>query len=439
MVLSHLQRDYYERSGLLHGDDDPTKFKSEVSRLSLTCKRWSLVLRPYLFRIIRLQKRDDLRFLLTMVKSSLSGWLADDLLIVKIMVKGAAQPRLSSSFWKDLRENLPAVKTLQFAGESAVHDTLFPWRERISLGILTHIQAIVIKDFHFPSLSSLFRLLNSLPSLSLALLFHVKWPNRSHEFQIAPPRCLMSTSNAKTLLSSDCTDNRLFTWFFAGMSTRWVFPAQERRLDQFEGLSMPPAVSTIIGLVDKFFDEDDGILAVEIQDAKGKPPDAGHRVSVALTACIDKYAFCIMVFGPGGSDAKFSLGIVTVPPPASDEERDIEHAHEHNWPLHMIAFGFDEPSSFPELDPDEWATVDGLLSQSPYLHSLDLFCGNNVPKEGFNELVDVIRSELPSVGAKIRGWYGPHVSDGREMASELFGTGWRGKQFMQSISKLYGY
>ena len=211
MILSHIQRNW-----------QPWSPKSESSRLSLVCKRWSSVLRPCLFFGITLRTREDLSFLLSIVKSPLSRWLADSLFFIKIEMKEveAHQPRLSSSFWKDIREHLPATKTLQFKGPPS--DRLFPWRDRIFLHTYTHIQAMCICDFIFPSSSSLLRLLSSLPSLQLVCMSDVAWPgeaSRLDKFRLlqAPPQCPMSIPNAKTFISHFCTDDRFPTWLFAGM------------------------------------------------------------------------------------------------------------------------------------------------------------------------------------------------------------------------------
>ena len=130
---------------------------------------------------------------------------------------------------------------------------------------------------------------------------------------------------------------------------------------------------------------------------------------------------------------------MTVPPPTPDEAHGDEPNREHHWTLHRVAFGLYKLTSFPELSGDDWATINDLLSQSPYLHSIDLFCGNNVPENDFNGLVEAVRSKLPTVGDKVHGSYGHEVSDGREMVPELFGIEWRRQQLAQLITNEFSH
>ena len=150
---------------------------------------------------------------------------------------------------------------------------------------------------------------------------------------------------------------------------------------------------------------------------------------------IDQYVFSVTALDQLVDDGLFSLAIMTV---LSDEEFDDEPTHERHWALHKVAFGLHNPVFFPELDSDDdWATINDLLSQSPHLSSVDIFCGNGASEMVFNELVEYVCSELPAVEERVHGHYGLDVSDGREMASELFGTKWQGerlRQFMYGLA-----
>ena len=275
MILSHIQRDC-EHFDPFHAFVNKRDFKSEVSRLSLTSKHWLSVLRPYLFRGIQLRKREDLPFLMSILRSPLSGRLAEFLLKVTIDMKepDACQPRLSSSFWRNLREHFPAIKTLRFGGKSP--RTFFPWRECISLHTFTHIQVIHIRDFRFPSCSSLLRFLGSLPSLSQIMVSQVEWPDKSDGLRLvqAPLRCPMPIPNAKTSIFMKCTDNRLAAWLFSVMCTRWMLPSRQRHHDQFEvnPVVLPPL--TVMRLIDRIFDKDSVLLVTKTHDTLSEPPNA---------------------------------------------------------------------------------------------------------------------------------------------------------------------
>ena len=96
------------------------------------------------------------------------------------------------------------------------------------------------------------------------------------------------------------------------------------------------------------------------------------------------------------SRATMSVAFVTSPP-LSNEEHDA-----HFWVIRRLAFGFSEPSSFPNLRADDWAEVNALLSRSAHLDSIDLFCGNKDSEEDFNKSVETMRSQLPNVGGRVR-------------------------------------
>ena len=89
MILSHIRWDCE------HFDfrTDTKMFKSEVAQLSLTCKLWSSVFRPYLFQRITLRSREDLPFLLAMVKSPLSRWLASSFISIIVDAGGPEAQR----------------------------------------------------------------------------------------------------------------------------------------------------------------------------------------------------------------------------------------------------------------------------------------------------------------------------------------------------------
>ena len=60
--------------------------------------------------------------------------------------------------------------------------------------------------------------------------------------------------------------------------------AWERRFNQFEVSSIPPASLTILELVDKIFDKNTTLIAVKIHDTLGEFPNADFRVPMALNA-----------------------------------------------------------------------------------------------------------------------------------------------------------
>ena len=278
MIFSHIRSDC-ELFGLLDDDIDREKdFKTVISRFSLTCKRWSLTLRPYLFRRIALKAREDFPFLLSIVRSPLSGWLAGCLACIEIIVAkmGPHRPRFSSTFWRDLRENFPATKTLWFEGEHGKHPAAL-WRERISLRTFTHIQTVYIGHIYFPSYSSLLRLLNSFSSLERVLIALVEWGTDGSEVRgLSQTASLPVFSNVRFLACERCTDNRCLAWTYS------LACARLRRLDQAH--SIPPTARTVMGLVDKAFEDDSTLTMVKVHDTPGELLNFGFWAIIALTA-----------------------------------------------------------------------------------------------------------------------------------------------------------
>ena len=133
---------------------------------------------------------------------------------------------------------------------------------------------------------------------------------------------------------------------------------------------------------------------------------------------------------------------MTVPPLASSsggEHDEEDGTDDHYWVLHRVAFGFRDRSSFPNLDTDDWATVNHSLSQSPGLRSVELFCGNGASEEEFHELVESVRSQLPTIGAKVLGRYSHEISDGRDLALDLFGSDGDLEGLQRHVRKANGY
>lgn len=154
--------------------------KNGVKGLSLACRQWSQVLRPFLFRYLWLRRRSDIQFLLSVVRSPRSAWLAGHISVIRLDMsekKGASPIRLSSSVWRDIRAAAPALHTLEF---DSVTGQMFPWQQRAGLDTLTTVRHIRISNFCFPSFSSLLRLISNASSLECVALLGIRW--RGSEF-----------------------------------------------------------------------------------------------------------------------------------------------------------------------------------------------------------------------------------------------------------------
>lgn len=127
-----------------------------------------------------------------------------------------------------------------------------------------------------------------------------------------------------------------------------------------------------------------------------------------------------------------SIAFVTTPLPEPDIQEPAF------WVLHRVAMGMNKVFSLPEASREAWASLDSLLLRSSgHLHSIDVFCGNGVPEEDLVEqTVSRMRTHLASVGAKIHANYSADVSDGKELAPELFGNDWRRDELLEVMKNV---
>lgn len=132
------------------------RHKEEFAGLSRVCRRWSLLLRPFLFCELYLHSLSDIRFLASVVRSPLSASLAAHIGTIRLDVPKATKDtspiQLMSSEWRDLRAAAPALRSLVFNG-GYEKPWMFPWRQRDGLRTLTTLRSIRIQDFRFPSFS----------------------------------------------------------------------------------------------------------------------------------------------------------------------------------------------------------------------------------------------------------------------------------------------
>lgn len=144
----------------------------------------------------------------------------------------------------------------------------------------------------------------------------------------------------------------------------------------------------------------------------------------------DNYSFSITSYPDADVEEGLSVAFVTKPPPEPDGQEPAL------WVLHRVAIGINEAFSFPEASREAWASLDSLLSRSGHLHSIDVFCGNEFSQEDLDQTVSRMRNHLASVGAKVRRKYSTDVSDGRELAPELFGNDWRRDKFLELVKNI---
>lgn len=251
LVVVYLQRDFTRCAS---GFDK--KWRRQASRISLTCHRWSLALRPLLFRELTLKQRSDIPFLSGMLCSLASIWLREYIRVINFDFSSNQKNRfqLSPPAWKGIPALLPDAKVLNIwsLGEKFT----FTRHEGIFFRRFLTIRYLHLRGCRFPSFSSLLRSLGNIPLLEFVDMQDVKWNSDESDTLVEPPRYLASFSNLRYFISDDsCTDNRSPAWIFAGACAHYEFgwrPGQNTPI--------PQIVLTIIGLVNLFWTKNDYVV-----------------------------------------------------------------------------------------------------------------------------------------------------------------------------------
>lgn len=234
MTLNHLAQDCSE--------------KKSLSRVSLTCRRWSRKLRPLLFKQLNLESTSDIHFLTAVLSSAASAWLAS--YIFRIALR--SPPNIPNSFrlappaWKRLFQLLPNLNFLHLVVRYNTSDRSFPWKERPFLHNLPTLRRLKLDNFRFPSVSSVVRLLGDMPFLEGATLKGIEWGGSADLEH--PPTHVPLLDHIQFLALNGCTDGAILSWVFAATSVRHLL---RRRGDQ-NVTPVPTDVLTMVHLVHTF-------------------------------------------------------------------------------------------------------------------------------------------------------------------------------------------
>lgn len=197
------------------------EIRTTILRTSLTCVDWSRILRPILFDRLVLHTPYDIHFLSQMLSSPISGWLVDAVVELTFFANNASDPTsglvVSSPIWKRLLRTTRSLQSIGF--ESHTGKLPFSWIGRPFLRNVGYVRELRLDNVLFPSFSSLLRVIGSMEMLETVKLYFVDWPiDESAEEGPQPPSCHASFQRIRYLDAFECTDNRAFTWMYAGAS-----------------------------------------------------------------------------------------------------------------------------------------------------------------------------------------------------------------------------
>lgn len=244
MVLSKSQLHQYTRP----------KVQSRISRTSLTCRHWARKLRLLLFEDVKLKTMDDVRFVLTMLHSPTSSWLADHILAV-ILYPGVEHPYPHEATLEACKEVLRLCRSVGYIDVS--HSTKTIRKNHLSictqrpfLRTLSKLRILRLEFVVFPSLSSLFRLIGSLEQLQYLNILGPFWKKTNDTTTDVmpwqtPPSCRAMFKQMKTTLWSEGPDNMAAVWLFAGRSIQHSYKMRFKENEE----TLPLELAAIVRLI----------------------------------------------------------------------------------------------------------------------------------------------------------------------------------------------
>lgn len=252
VALILLQLRYHFEEIYLAAVDKRHLFKCQISRLSMTCRQWSRVLRPLVFVTLGLHTQADVAFLFLLLTSPISSWLAEHIAYIELILDDEARGQIQVSSWlcRCLHESMPGIKTLYFKGRVSASNKIpvFPWRERIFLRGFLGVVNIHIEKLRFPSLASLLRLISDMPNLETIWCQETQWGSEQYSGGMSQLWKYPTTLGSRLIVAQNCLDNRALAWLYAEASTRREAPRSRRRAHPM------PVARAIMEIINTLFD-----------------------------------------------------------------------------------------------------------------------------------------------------------------------------------------
>ena len=190
-------------------ESNKTRFKKDISQAALVARRWARRLRPVLFFSLGLESSVDIEFLRSMLRSETSAWLKSHIHELRLSTEGSFTP--SSPNWCPLLGMVSSSLRYLELGHQARSRLTF-LRCRPTLARLCTLQTVTLSNCHFPSFSSLLRVLGSIRNLRHVDLLLVTW---LPDDQAPRATCNGSFGSLRYVSASQCTDNQACITFFA--------------------------------------------------------------------------------------------------------------------------------------------------------------------------------------------------------------------------------
>lgn len=192
--------------------------KHQLCTLSLVCRHWANRIRPALFEQRVLRTSADVHFLLNVIRSPLSGWLAHHITHVEFEHRSIDPMPI---LWRALSRSLTSVKSLAVSCKTGYNDEdvppLFPFVLRPCPSSLEQLTQLHLRRCRFSGFSVLFRMLGALSRLEEIELHRVTWKTPC-EFN-KPPSCTAAFQFLRYLRVGHCTQHWPFAWMFAAATT----------------------------------------------------------------------------------------------------------------------------------------------------------------------------------------------------------------------------
>lgn len=182
----------------------PPKSRS-LLRTSIVCRAWSETLRRFLFHVLSLRTVAGVDFLLDILRSRTSSWLAPHILDIT-MPPGDSQAGIDYGSSR-LLKSLTALQVVQYSPNNELARP-FPVALQPRLSQLRSVRTFFLRRAVFSSPSGLLRLLAAIPSLEKAYLHALEWQSPRDAEQ--PPDCAATFNHMRDLYCD--SDDGIVVW-----------------------------------------------------------------------------------------------------------------------------------------------------------------------------------------------------------------------------------
>ena len=185
--------------------------KELCSRLSMVSRRWSRILRPSLFHCLNLARTDEIMFLVEMLLSETSRWLATHIYILRFTSSSSVTFEIPASLSSLLSSLTWLCCEIEYF--RPVEDRILTLKTCTSLASLHSLTWLRLYYTWLPSFSAFLKLLSGLHRLEGIELKCIEWQSDTSSKEA--PAWLRPPDYLRAVYTIDTDIPWLFPWIFA--------------------------------------------------------------------------------------------------------------------------------------------------------------------------------------------------------------------------------